>query len=252
MKKVCIIGNSHLGAFKLALDGEQIEGVSDRYEFDTFGSIRASLLQTEIKTGKLVPTRDDVAKNFEKTSGGQSEIKLADYDAFVIAVRNSPFWIRPFLSDTDIVPVSERMIQAIHADFLKDWSIDFTRTLARAAPKARVFFVGRPLNSDKDFVAKRVLPQLKGEDGAGASAIKDQILLRLRQAVRDMPVAENVTLVRPPDHLLDRHQLFTKSEYARGAVKADTGLRQVFKADDTQHMNGDYGREMLVHMLAAS
>lgn len=250
MSRVCIIGNSHLGAFKLALDAGNMPDISDRYEFDTFGSIRASILQTRIVGQRLVPTRKDVTENFERTSGGQSEIDLSQYSAFVIAIRNSPFWIRPFLADTQIMPVSRAMVAAIHRNFMDDWSIDLSVRIAEVVPKARVFFVGRPLNTQKDKVARKLLRQFDGPDKHSQVAMKDTVLQYLADAVASQPVAPNVDLVRPPDHLLEPHRLFTLAKYARGAQDADTGLKQVFKDDDTMHMNGAYGREMLMHMLA--
>ncbi|MEX0282989.1 MAG: hypothetical protein AB3N23_00105 [Paracoccaceae bacterium] len=250
MNRVCIIGNSHLGAYKLAIDGPDIPNVSDRFEFDTFGSIRASLNHTRIINGKLVPQKKNVTENFQKTSGGQSEIDLKRYSAFVITVRNSPYWIRPYLLDTQLGPLSDAMVQAIHTDFLDDWSIHLTASIAEAVPKARVFFVGRPFNSERDFLAKRVLPQLEGPDAVGASVVLDTLMMRLSRAVRNSDLPDNVTLMRAPDHLLDDSKLFTRAKYSRGAADAQTGMRQVFKEDDTQHMNGVYGAEMLQHMLS--
>ncbi len=250
MSRVCIIGNSHLGAFKLAVDGPEIPGISDRFEFDTFGSIRASILQTRISGDRLIPTRKDVTESFARTSGGQTEIRLGSYSVFVMAIRNSPYWIRPYLFDTQLGPVSDTMVEAIHRDFLDDWSIELTAEIARTVPEARVFFVGRPLNSQKDFLARRLFRQLDGDENAANLAIKDQLLMRLNAVAANIPVAPNVAMVRPPDHVLEPHGLFTLSKYSRGAQKADTGMKQVFKDDDTMHMNGEYGRDMLVHMLA--
>lgn len=249
MSRVCIIGNSHLGAYKQALDGEDTGGLTDRFEFDTFGSIRASLLQTRIDGDRLVPTRDDVEKNFARTSGGKTEIRLSDYSAIVMAVRNSPFWIRPYLFDRDLAPVSDRMVEAIHREFLNDWSLELTAAIAAVVPDVPVMFVGRPLNTERDHLARGLLRQLDGDGAAAAEAIKDMILLRINRAVQDQPVAQNVTLVRPPDALLEPHRLFTRKKYARGAQSYDSGLKRPGTEDDTMHMNGDYGREMLIHML---
>ncbi len=249
MSRVCIIGNSHLGAFKLALDGEDIPGVTERFEFDTFGSIRASLSQTKIEGDRLVPQRKNVTENFRRTSGGQTDVHLSSYSAFILAVRNSPYWIRPYLYDTNLGPVSEAAISAIHHAFLDDWSIDLARHIAQAAPNAQVFFLGRPLNSEKDFLARRLNSQLDGPDNVAASVAKDTLLLRMARIIKQSPLPDNMRLIRPPDHMLAANRLFTLAKYSRGAEKADTGLKQVFKEDDTQHMNGAYGAGMLAHLL---
>lgn len=249
MSRICIIGNSHIGAFRQAVDGGGIEGVSDRCNFETFGSIRASLSKTRITGGRLVALRGDVEKSFARTSGGQTEIVLDRYDGFIIAVRNSPYWIKPYLYDRNLGPMSADLVGSIHRGFLDDWSLDLTAAIAGAVGKVPVWFVGRPLNSEKDHQARGILKQLNGPEGAAAQAAKDQILRRLDRAVAENPVAENVTLVRPPDHLLEDHRLFTKHKYTRGAMEADTGMKRPSDKDDTMHMNAAYGREMLRHML---
>ena len=196
-----------------------------------------------------MPTRKDVTENFERSSGGQSEIDLSQYSAFVIAIRNS-------ISDPAFSgrhPDHARIPRhgaAIHRKFMDDRSIDLSVRIAEVVPKARVFFVGRPLNTQKDKVARKLLRQFDGPNKHSQVAMKDTVLQYLADAVASQPVAPNVDLVRPPDHLLEPHRLFTLAKYARGAQDADTGLKQVFKDDDTMHMNGAYGREMLMHMLA--
>ena len=249
MSRVCIIGNSHLGAFKLALNDGHIPGVTERFEFDTFGSIRASLSQTKIEGGRLLPQRKNVTENFRRTSGGQTDVNLGSYSVFILAVRNSPYWVRPYLYETKLGPVSEAAISAIHHAFLDDWSIDLARRIAQAAPNAQLFFLGRPLNSERDFLSRRLNNQLSGPDSIAATVAKDTLLLRMSRIIRQSPLPDNICLVRPPDHMLAANKLFTLAKYSRGAEKADTGLKQVFKEDDTQHMNGAYGVDMLIHLL---
>ena len=78
MRRICVIGNSHIAAFKLGLGRR--DGVSVTF----FGSHAGTLGETDAKSGRLVPTTDQVRKSFIHTSGGQEEIKFADFDEVVL------------------------------------------------------------------------------------------------------------------------------------------------------------------------
>ncbi|WP_438992269.1 hypothetical protein [Lentibacter sp.] len=249
MKRVCLLGNSHIGAFLSATRDCEAQFPASDYAFDCFGSIRASIQHVTFEGTQMTPTRGDVEKSFETTSGGKRVVELEAYDTVIIALRNTPFWIRPYLAEKRFVPLSRAVVQEIYDGFLDDWSVNFARNVASAVPDTPVVFLGRPLNSEQDHLARSVLGQLNGTASDGARALKDALLERIEDVVLRTVVADNLRFLRPPAELLEPHGLFTKSEYSRGAVKFRQAMKAASAADDTQHMNGEYGLKMLKYIL---
>ncbi len=86
MIRLCVIGNSHMAAYKLgwdalvAADDPVIREVRPVF----FGAPRDGIRQVRQEAGRIVPVRKDIAEGFERTSGGQREILLADHDAVLL------------------------------------------------------------------------------------------------------------------------------------------------------------------------
>lgn len=249
MKRICLLGNSHIGAFLTATRDCEVHFPASGFAFDCFGSIRASIQHVKFDGTRMTPTRGDVKKSFETTSGGKGHVELDEYDAVIIALRNTPFWIKPYLAEKQFVPLSRPVVQEIHNGFLDDWSVNFARNVAAAVPDTPIVFLGRPFNSDQDHLARFVLGQLDGEGSDAARALKDALVEQIGDVVAKTVVADNLSFLRPPAALLEPHGLFTKSDYSRGAVKFRQAMKAASEAADTQHMNGDYGLAMLQHIL---
>lgn len=86
MIRLCIIGNSHMAAYKLGWDALVAAGdPATRAVMPVFfGAPRDGIRQVKEAAGRIVPLRKDIAEGFERTSGGQREIVLADYDAVLL------------------------------------------------------------------------------------------------------------------------------------------------------------------------
>lgn len=79
--RLCLIGNSHLSAFRLALDHISLP---DTITPTFFGAMRDRLRMVEPQHNRLVPTEKVVRDSFKRTSGGKGEIAIRQYDAFVL------------------------------------------------------------------------------------------------------------------------------------------------------------------------
>jgi hypothetical protein len=83
MKKVCLIGNSHLGVLRSAWEND----LSDQYtgfDFTYFGAAGAGLGKVVCEGGYISPNDDGVRKSFLTTSGGENSIAIENYDAFIL------------------------------------------------------------------------------------------------------------------------------------------------------------------------
>jgi hypothetical protein len=80
--RLCLIGNSHLSAFRRGWSAlpEPPDGITATF----FGSLRDTLKLLEIEDGKLVAKAAQLRANLELTSNGLHEIDPAAYDAFVL------------------------------------------------------------------------------------------------------------------------------------------------------------------------
>lgn len=84
--RLCVMGNSHLAAYKLGWDALVAEGdaVTRSVRPVFFGAPRDGMRQVRQEGGRIVPTRKDIAEGFERMSGGQREIVLGDFDAMLL------------------------------------------------------------------------------------------------------------------------------------------------------------------------
>lgn len=80
--KICIIGNSHVGAIKRAWDKMSPE--HPKLEMIFFAHRGKGMVALKRQGKKLVPGSDDLASAMNFTSGGLGFIVPADYDAFLI------------------------------------------------------------------------------------------------------------------------------------------------------------------------
>lgn len=254
MTRICMIGNSHLGALKQALSDGPIAGIPEEISFDTFGSVRSTLQDVRFAGSRIVPNRKVVRQAFRRT-GGRGEIELSEYDGVILTCRNSPFFVRAYLSGDQVAPLSPAAVRAVHESFLDDWSIDLALGIAKVIAPRPVWFLGRPFNAAHDFHARKVLATLNDpETGPDAQLRLADIYQCLAEVVEDTHPAENLIFYRPPEHVLEPFGLFTKSEYSRNGRKLAKQMQSdqavpKKEEEDTMHMNGDYGAQILGDIL---
>lgn len=79
---ICIIGNSHVGSLKNAWNALKAKPESISVEF--FAAPGDSLAALELKDGVIGATDEEVAERLRFTSGGNDQLRPADYDAFLL------------------------------------------------------------------------------------------------------------------------------------------------------------------------
>ncbi len=85
MKRICVLGNSHVGTLRRAWDGPIGSEYADKAQLTFFAARGALLHQLELSDGKLVSSNEDVTNSITFTSGGLGEITIGDYDLFLIS-----------------------------------------------------------------------------------------------------------------------------------------------------------------------
>jgi hypothetical protein len=82
MKRVCLVGDSHLAAIK---SGWEIVGREyPEIEASFFGAPAEKSENIAFESGRLVPKTEQAARYFKLTSGGQEFMSPADYDLIVL------------------------------------------------------------------------------------------------------------------------------------------------------------------------
>ena len=246
--KICMIGNSHIGALKLGW--KQIRH-SHRHEVSFLGVPGVQVRNLAVEQGTVVPTSDGARRYFEKTLGAES-IELDRYDAVVLvgcglnlvgALGVTSRW-RPYTlvdetardSQTQFDLVSDRLFaEVLSSKVRRSFANKFATKVARQGA-TRVLYVTTPLPSSEI----RLKPQEDPVLGLVAGAHGPAVASLYRNAVEKVMGREKVVFP-PADVLVDG--AMTDMRYSRGSLRLD-GKRE-HPDDDLNHMNADYGAVVL-------
>ena len=265
MIRVCIIGDSHLSALKLAWDK-----ISDQFtdiQIKFFGSVSNSLNELRIEQGALTPQSDRVRKNLAITSGGSTKIILDDYDIFVL--HGLGFNINRLVKKLSLKPPESPLT-------FNEVKVILNQSLSYQLAK-KIFPSRKPvLISPQPFPPEQILYSLKeywipwrrlfNEQGHPNPEL--QYLLNLWEQARI-----SYEFLAQPENTINR-QVLTKAEYNKGAVKLKAIQLRIltpsrysiinffskiiifvmkrffyYQSNDDIHMNAAYGEEILKLML---
>lgn len=253
MKNVCFIGNSHLGAIKEGATALGEAGALKKINLDTFGSHRNSLKECTVENGIVHPGTDEVRGNFEWTSGGKTEIKLADYDALFIVAGYSVFSIDPLVAGAagddfiDVPPMTDDLLDEVFSGMARSWYLTLAQDIAKAAPKLAVTHVGKPYTSEEAPFCRAVLEAAEAP-GSKLVARAEDARARLAKSAQAMG-PKNLTCIAPPLALLEPTGLFTQKAYSRGSKRLHQAKDIAHPAEDFDHMNAAYGEALIRSLL---
>jgi hypothetical protein len=258
MTRLCVIGDSHLAAIKLGW--EVVKSEFPHVQVDFFGSGGASLADTAIDQGRLIPTVAKVRRGFEVTSGGKDCVRLSDYDVVIIV--GVGYSIYPLLwlyqryrsedhanNDCPFTPVSSAFFREVAASRLAGTVAVQLHDKIRKASKTYLKIVPQPLPSDAvlDSHNQSGIPALL----KSTVAYHDDITLaHYFTAVTGALVKEGRQISSPPTASRSGY-LFTKREFSVGSVRLSKNLATPHDEDDFEHMNKEYGALQLRELLAS-
>ena len=225
--KLCIVGDSHLAAFKNGWN--QISSEFQNVNITFFGSQGASLSCLEAENGALVPRNSLIADRLAFTSGGLKEVRAADYEHCLLVglgllvprldERHSGAFVDRALSDAINLSLSMRTA--------KRW---------RSISEAPISVVHTPLPAP----SKNEEPSLYDRPIS-----YDRIVEVWR---RELAAIASATLLAQPPGTRGKG-LSTKRDFSAGSLRLDTGQVDpkdiVHHESDNVHMNAKYGAAFL-------
>ena len=226
-KKLCVIGNSHVAALKSGW--EKMRDDFKDIEVTFFASAGKSLSCLELRGASLVPRNKPIAEILSFTSGGLSEVAIPDYSAFLC-----------YGLGLQLPALDQRLSTACSNAVLRD-ALDQSLNLRiarmlRSATQAPIYVAHNPQQATS-HEPEKTFPR--------------QSYATLSRELGRLLEPDALALAAQPASTLD-DDWTTKSHYASGSVRLDTGRRTPNRAhpdNERVHMNGAFGTAYLSELF---
>jgi len=211
--RLCVLGNSHAGALKLAWE-RMTKSYSD-IEITFFATGGHGLSRLKVEGGKLLPLTENLKNILEYTSGGQSFLDPSDYDIFLIyGLYAKEFILNPCNSYSTAV--------------LKSAAFDHTSTTLSYETLGKV----REVTDKPIYVGHNPLPACLEENYQSSDLeFYHYGCMILNKYVYSCLDAQ---LIDQPLETIDCG-MYTKLEFSKGSRRLSIGRA----SDDTKHPVGD-------------
>ncbi|WP_350334370.1 hypothetical protein [Coralliovum pocilloporae] len=247
MKRICFVGNSHVGALKKALASYDDIGAGKAADITIFGSHRDSIRTARVRNGIISSSNSSVQESFRWTSGGATEIVISEFDEIVFILGNSMLSARPFIAGDDIPALSQRVMDEIWKAIEKSWFMRLVKETAEANSNTLVSHIGVPFISCEAPDAKTILQKISAPQSRTRHHA-ERIQAFLEEKVRASST-DNFRIMGPPESTLEQHGLFTHHTYCKGSVRLSENMNKLHPDTDFRHMNAAYGRLVLEEVL---
>lgn len=261
--KLCIFGNSHVGALREAWIRNP-----GRWPGLSLGFLAAQkdhLLQTGVQDGQLVATNPESRLAFERING-RSGIALADYDGFVVAgaaicvnailpVYRDSRWIG--LPSVAANPVADRIAETLiscaaanavmRAGLQERLGHVFAQRL-RQHSNLPIFLASQPRVSQEILTAPR--PALRLHNNAIRNGDAETLGHGFDQIATDLLGGLSCTFLPQPAQSCT-HGILTRLEYVTGARRLTAAMDAPQPKSDVLHANGAYGALVIDQIVAA-
>jgi hypothetical protein len=255
--RLCVIGNSHLAAYKLGWDALTAAGdpVGRAVRPTFFGAPRDGLRQVKQEAGRIIPTRRDIAEGFARMSGGHREIVLAEYDAvFLVGLSLSVKRILRFYRthrwhglspDPARVMVPVRFVREFLTARYGETLLAETAAKIRAGTNAPVVAVAEPFWAATVRHDSGDKPDY-GWDAAIRNGDAGQLAGMYCACAAGALRGLAAFVAQAPGTVED--SILTRARFNKDASRLISGEGG---GTDAAHMNGDFGRAMWPHVVAA-
>ncbi len=246
MKRLCFLGNSHLASFKLGWD--KISASHADTEFTFFGGPGYMMKHAKPIDGMIRPGTAALADSFRFLSGGKDYVDPAEYDAFYIVAqfglpriallvkRHTPEW-SSYPGGSQLV--SDDCFDTLVENFAHEqMAFVLAKKLSQVTAKP-IYIIPEPMLSIKTAHGsesnywKKLL----------SYGVGPELVSYYNELSKKLSGPQTKVLAQPIE--TTDGGLFTRSEFARGAVALREGLDRVTSEEDYAHMNGDYGAAFL-------
>ena len=248
MKRVCVIGNSHLACMKLGWD--RMRQRHPGCEITFFGSRGALCQHLQLCDRRLIPANDVLAADLRWISGGLTAIALDDFDAFVLmAMQFAPTRVSQVARQFSYVDVRldprkrlisrECFLQSAFDGLRNSIAVSVAEKIRSAVSKP-IVIVPQPHVS----AAWRETETYRtgfGNAPAGCWPLLGEIWQDCALKAARAVAAE--ALLQPGETMVD--SFFTEHRFCKASVMLADGLATEHPEDDFVHMNAEYGEIVL-------
>jgi len=258
--RVAVLGNSHLAAFKLGWDALAAVGDPLAHEVTPvfFGAPREGLKHIRQEGGVILPTRKDIAEGFERMSGGQRDIRLAEYDAVLLVGLNvnikrvlrfyrSHVWFGMAGVDGKCM-VPRRFMREFLVERFGDTLMANTLRKLREGTNAPIVAVAEPFWASwvRDAEARGDAADYGWDEAirAGDAAALGAVF---RETVTAALGGAAIFVPQPPETVED--EILTRAAFNKDASRLISGEGG---GTDAAHMNGEFGRVLWPLAMAAA
>jgi hypothetical protein len=251
--RVCVIGNSHVAAWRVGLAQvpEWKEGGSI-----TFFAARSDFMRhLELREGKLHPTSEVTSQWMRRISGGEAVIDIAAYTHFVIvglglntvvpmeALRGFSVYEaegavearRPLVSDACLAAMTRALVNRSTALHIA--------AMLRKATHAPVLVAPQP------YPGEGILQEPEWLRASQSGALR-YVTSVFRQVAERSAAELRCELLWQPEETVVGGGL-TAARYSSGSVRLGLNPNAKHEADENLHMNALYGAGMLRKCLAS-
>ena len=249
MKRVCMIGNSHIACLKTAWDqaGNRYPDVAITF----FGAPKRMCEHLVLKDGKLVSRDDELTTYLQQTSGGARDIVLDQFDVFaLVGLDFGPIKALQVAERVSYLDLDAEKLLVSRACFVQSVRDGLRKTMAvsvaqhiRAASTRPIVIVQTP-----HFGATWRDSEDYRRDFGNAPAdfwpkLHD-LWRECAQAVADAPRAD--VLFQPRQTIVDAY--FSHPRFTKDGVRLAQDVPEKDKPQ-VRHMNAEYGGIMLEALL---
>lgn len=251
MKRLCVIGDSHLAAMHLGWN--LIKDEHPEIEATFFGSPSDAFADLRVENGALVPDSEAALKHVKFTSGGETEIRADRYDVFAVVALG--FSISKIVAHLyKHYRCEEHRFHRGASQFVSNAC--FNQALTGMVHDSLALTITRKLRSISDRPIL-VVPQALPSNAACQKPFWDNmtkkgdyaLIARSFDEVKSNLRAEGQRILEQPEETKNG-DLFTKDEYRKGSLRLHGEYKVNHPDNDFSHMNPAFGA-LSMEMIAS-
>ncbi len=250
--RLLLLGNSHLGALKLATKGSEKH---PDVEIGFFGAPAHWTKKADLRDGVISTSHPPLAQKFSEVSGGSETVNLNEFDVVALVgmffgfseclreIRRAHTYTMPPLKPKSQL-ISQTCMGQLFEDLLKASAAYEWAEKIRSQFMKPVLIVPTPLSSETRLQNDAFLAPV----AADFRPIAPKLFSMYRERARALAKAAGVTLVEQPDDTM-AFPGFTKQHFSRGSLRLlhEAGHEE----SDFNHMNQEFGTVLLREIISA-
>jgi hypothetical protein len=245
---LCILGNSHSGAFKQAWSNREFPVAPD-FSLTFFAASNFHLENLVSQDGALIPGHADLAEKFRLSSGGKDRIELDQFDAIALIGGNFGIdfeWLCSNEGTVEHLKYGPLKRVVSHACFVAAVMGSFIDTLAvklidkiRAQSDIPLILCAKPYPSETLLST----PVFARDPRYADSALLGLVVAQAKEAASRVAKNRNFEILWQDEATVGSPG-FTKAEFGLGAVHLND--RKAAPDEDARHMNEEFGYRSLM------